>query len=313
MSHLDFYLAQINVSRMIAPLSDPLMRGFAEQLHTINALADSALGFVWRLQGTHGDATDLRSPLGDDILVNVSVWESLESLKAYAYKTAHVTAMRDRRNWFTRMDEEHLALWWVSAGQLPTLEEAIERLQILREQGETERAFTFRKSFSAPEPETKIEIGYVPGILGKISELFALHFAKSHGFGLAFEAKVAVEMAEFLGRYDENRDLQLSLHKGREILGGLSVDGQNAETNGARLRWFILSENAGEGGWGSKLLQKAIEHCCHQGYPSLFLTTVSGLAASRHLYEKHGFTLISEVEDRTWGTLSTEQCWRLNL
>ncbi len=298
---------------MIAPLSDPIMAGFVEQISQLNALADTSPGFVWRLQGTHGDATDLRSPLGEEVLVNLSVWESLESLKAYAYKTAHVSAMRNRREWFYRMDEEHLALWWVLAGTVPTLEEAVDRLRTLRERGETERAFTFRKPFPPPEPKTEIAAGYVPGILGTVSGLFALHFSRSHGFGASFEAKVASEFAAFLKRYDEQRDLQLVLKRGGRILGGISVDGLNAEREGARLRWFILSEEARGGGWGRKLLSEALRFCDAHRYSRVYLTTVAGLDASRHLYEQSGFCLISETENTTWGSISLEQIWERTL
>ena len=304
-----FHLAQINVSKMIAPLSDPLMAGFVEQLPVLNALADDAPGFVWRLQGTHGDATGLRSPLGDDILVNVSVWTSLETMKDYAYKTAHLTVMRDRKSWFARLAEEHLALWWIPAGHLPTLDEAVCRLQILREQGETAEAFTFRKPFPAPVPEIQIVEGYVPGVIGVVSALFATYFAESHGFGLRFEAKVATELADFLEDYDSERDLQLVLKQGDQILGGISVDGRENSQYSARLRWFILSEEARGDGWGRKLLDTALEFCRAKNYGRVYLTTVAGLEASRQLYEKYGFRLASEIEDETWGTRSLEQTW----
>src|SRR5215210_6543089 len=110
------HLAQINIGRMRAPLDSPVMADFVSQLDTINALAETSPGFVWRLQGEGNDATSLR-PFDDDfIIVNMSVWESLDDLRAYVYKSAHTAAMRRRREWFEHFDGAYVALWWVEAG-----------------------------------------------------------------------------------------------------------------------------------------------------------------------------------------------------
>jgi hypothetical protein len=108
MSHA-YRLAQINLARMIAPLGDPVLAEFVAQLEPINALADHSPGFVWRLQSASGNATDI-CPLEDpSVLVNMSVWESLESLHAYVYKSAHAGVMRDRKRWFKRYDGPYYA------------------------------------------------------------------------------------------------------------------------------------------------------------------------------------------------------------
>ncbi|MFN8441105.1 MAG: DUF3291 domain-containing protein [Caldilineaceae bacterium] len=146
---MTYHLAQLNIARMLAPIDDPLLAEFVANLDRINALADHAPGFVWRLQNESGNATELR-PFEDDLMiVNMSVWESLASLKEYVYKSAHAEIMRKRRQWFEKMDETFTVLWWVPAGTIPTIEEAKERLQHLRHHGETAYAFSFRRNFDS--------------------------------------------------------------------------------------------------------------------------------------------------------------------
>jgi hypothetical protein len=146
------HLAEINVARMRAPLTDPMMAGFVAQLEAVNASADAAPGFVWRLQTSDGDATALRVFAEDDILVNLSVWETLEDLFAFTYKGGHVGAYRARGDWFHRPTEAVLALWWIAAGELPTVEDAKARLDHLRAHGPSPHAFTFKSRFP-PEAE----------------------------------------------------------------------------------------------------------------------------------------------------------------
>lgn len=138
------HLAQINIARLLAPIDDPLIADFVRQLDDINALAESSPGFVWRLKEESGNATNI-DVFGDSLLiVNMSVWESIEDLKNFAYKSAHVQVFRDRTRWFEKMEVAHMALWWVPAGTLPTAEEGRDRLLYLREHGESDWAFTFR-------------------------------------------------------------------------------------------------------------------------------------------------------------------------
>lgn len=139
-----FQLAQINIATMKMPLDSPQMAGFVSRLAEINALADQSPGFVWRLQTDEGDATYLRPFEDDRILVNMSVWESVEALKNYTYRTAHAELLRDRRNWFEAFSGTYLALWWVPAGHRPGIDEAKERLLHLGEHGPSPFAFTFK-------------------------------------------------------------------------------------------------------------------------------------------------------------------------
>ncbi len=150
MSTADFHLAQINIGRILAPMDDPIMKRFVEWLDPINALADRSPGFVWRLQTAEGDATSIRVFDDEMMIINMSVWESVETLKNYVYYTAHVELLKERREWFERMDKIHYALWWVPAGHRPTAEEGRERVEYLQTHGDSARAFTFSKTF-APE------------------------------------------------------------------------------------------------------------------------------------------------------------------
>ena len=147
-----YHLAQVNIGRVLAPLSDPLMAGFVEKLDEVNALADASPGFIWRLQTPEGNATAVRPYDDDAILVNMSVWASLEALDhfVYALESEHRQVMKQRRSWFERFDGPYLALWWVPEGHIPTVEEAKARLESLRLSGETAFAFSFKHPFPAP-------------------------------------------------------------------------------------------------------------------------------------------------------------------
>ena len=144
------HLAQLNIARLRAPIDDPLIADFAGALVEVNALADAAPGFVWRLQTEEGDATSVRAFDDDAVIVNLSLWASLEALGDYVYRSDHTAFLRRRAEWFERMSEASVVLWWVPAGHLPDTAEAVERLEHLRAHGPTPEAFTFRQPFAAP-------------------------------------------------------------------------------------------------------------------------------------------------------------------
>lgn len=147
----DLHIAQVNIGRIKAPLEDPLMAGFVGQLDEINALADRSPGFVWRLQTPAGNATYLRPYDDDRILVNLSVWETLEHLQHYVYRSAHAELIRQRQAWFEKFAGAFMALWWVPAGHRPGVDEARKRLAHLDAHGPTPFAFTFKTPFPADE------------------------------------------------------------------------------------------------------------------------------------------------------------------
>ena len=152
-----------------------------------------------------------------------------------------------------------------------------------------------------------IDKGYIPGCIGRVSELHALYYSNLVGFGLTFEARVARELAEFCSRYDEQRDgLWLATLAGR-IHGSIAIDGLHAKGEGAHLRWFITSNEIRGTGIGTSLLSSAMDFCRVKGYRRIYLWTFSGLDAARHLYEKFGFELVKQQRGSQWGVEVDEQ------
>jgi len=141
-----YQLAQFNVGLMKEPLESPSMAEFVANLDRVNALAEAAPGFVWRLQTDEGDATALR-PMGEMALVNMSMWKDVAALNDFVYKSGHVEIMRRRREWFERIVEAYVVLWWVPSQHRPDVAEGIARLEHLRAHGPTPHAFNFRKAF----------------------------------------------------------------------------------------------------------------------------------------------------------------------
>jgi len=147
----DWQLAQANIARAVAPMDDPAMAEFMALLDSVNALAESSPGFVWRLKSDSGNATDI--PITDDPMeiLNLSVWESADALFDFVYRTRHTPVMARRREWFEMPARPHMVLWWVEAGHRPTVAEAIARLDLLAGKGPMPDAFTFKQRFPAPE------------------------------------------------------------------------------------------------------------------------------------------------------------------
>jgi hypothetical protein len=152
----NYQLAQLNIAALKAPLDSPELKDFVDNLDRINALAEDSPGFAWRLKGDGNDATSLR-PLGEEIIVNMSVWRDVDSLRNFTYKSAHVAILRRKREWFTRPTEAVYVLWWIPAGHEPTLAEAAERLQHLRKHGSSAAAFNFGEAYSAPDAQNASE------------------------------------------------------------------------------------------------------------------------------------------------------------
>ena len=147
MSKKNYHLAQVNIATMKFPLDDPRMEGFVSRLDEINALAESSEGFVWRLKDETGNATNISAFPDPMLIVNMSVWESPETLKNYVYKSMHVEVMRMRKEWFHLMKEAYYVLWWIPAGHEPTVEEAKEKLELLQSRGPSSEAFDFKHVF----------------------------------------------------------------------------------------------------------------------------------------------------------------------
>lgn len=148
---MNYHLAQLNVGTLRQPIEHPDTAGFANDLDRLNALAEAAPGFVWRLEGDGGNATDLVYYDDPRKIVNMSVWENVEALKNYVYKTVHVESFKRRTEWFESPAQPHLVLWWVLEGHRPDIKEAEERLQMIRSKGPSAEAFSFANV--APKPD----------------------------------------------------------------------------------------------------------------------------------------------------------------
>jgi hypothetical protein len=146
-----YHLAEVNIARMLAPLDDPIMDEFVANLVPINTLAEKSPGFVWRLQSEEGDATALRVFDDERIIINLTVWESVDALFQFAYNSQHTDFFRRRKEWFEKMDKPVLVMWWVPEGHNPTPAEAKEKLELLEKYGPTPLAFTFKQRFTVEE------------------------------------------------------------------------------------------------------------------------------------------------------------------
>jgi hypothetical protein len=147
---MTWHIAQLNVAHPLAPIDSPQLEAFVAQLDEINALAERSAGFVWRLASASGNATDIQVQDEPALIVNLTVWQSVEALFDFTYRTAHAKVMARRREWFARAVEAWMVLWWIPAGQVPTLAEARARLAHLREHGPSAHAFTFKERHPAP-------------------------------------------------------------------------------------------------------------------------------------------------------------------
>jgi len=157
----------------------------------------------------------------------------------------------------------------------------------------------------------KITSGYIPGSIGRVVELHGTYYHTHWGFGPFFESKVAAEMAEFIGRYDEDQDGFWMVSLGDRVEGSITIDGIHAKDERAHLRWFIVSDSLRGKGAGNLLIQKAVEFCRNKKYERVFLWTFEGLHAARHLYEKNGFQLVEQQKGQQWGIVVKEQRFEL--
>lgn len=154
---------------------------------------------------------------------------------------------------------------------------------------------------------------YMPGLLGRITELHAGYYYRHWGFDLFFETKVAAELADFLQRFDSTRDGLWVAMMDDHIIGAIAVNGRDAATIGARLRWLIVAPEYQGRGYGKQLMRAAMDFCRQTRFKRIFLTTFAGLDTARHLYEQEGFRVVVEQEDAHWGKTVREQTFELML
>lgn len=153
----EYHLAQVNIARMLAPIDSPAMADFVNNLDRINNIAEKNPGFVWRLTGDENNATALRVFEDDFLIINMSVWESIDSLFIFTYASRHSAVLKRKKEWFHKMADMHMCFWYVEAGHEPSPEEAKQRFQYLNSHGESPYAFSFKGKFSAEDAIT-----YVP-------------------------------------------------------------------------------------------------------------------------------------------------------
>jgi hypothetical protein len=143
-------LAQYNIAWIVAPLDDPVMADFTDNIDAINRLAEQAPGFVWRHQTAEGNSTSIRVRDDERIIINFSTWESVDALFRFAFYSGHAEYYRRRNEWFTHEDSPYAVLWWVPEGHEPAVQEAEERLALLKAHGPSPEAFTFKSRFQPP-------------------------------------------------------------------------------------------------------------------------------------------------------------------
>lgn len=147
---MTYHLAELNIARMLYEMDDPRFAGFVNRLDEINALAEKSKGFVWRLKTDEGDAMSIRAFDDDKLIINLSVWETIDALFQYTYYTAHAELFKQRQDWFEHIEKPMFVMWWVPKGHTPSLEEAKEKLELIRVQGPTAKAFHFKQRFDPP-------------------------------------------------------------------------------------------------------------------------------------------------------------------
>ena len=159
---MTFHLAQVNIARMRGSPADPVMNGLVSRIEEMNRLAEQTPGFIWRMKAAEATAEALRVFDGwflpfdaGRLFYNMSVWENVETLKDYVFRTAHAQLFRQQDEWMESLDRAHLALWWIPAGHRPTIAESAERLRSVQERGATEFAFTFRQPFPQPASDSR--------------------------------------------------------------------------------------------------------------------------------------------------------------
>jgi hypothetical protein len=148
---MSYHLAQINIGRILGAMDNPIMKEFKDNLDPINALAETSPGFVWRLKGDNNNATEIHVYDDPFLLINMSVWEDVDSLFSYVYKSAHTPYVSRRKEWFEKLTIPMMALWWIPAGHAPTPAEAKARLEHLDRHGATPHAFSFKQRFSVED------------------------------------------------------------------------------------------------------------------------------------------------------------------
>lgn len=278
-------LAQLNIAEMRGPLESPAMADFVANLDRINATAESAKGFIWRLKTDDGNATALR-PMGDHILINVSVWRDVDALKEFVYRSAHAPIMRRRREWFEGLRQANMVLWWVPAGHHPSEAEAIARLEQLRNSGPSADAFTFQVPFAMPSVPANAS---PPGIRIRAEQpqdQAAIHALLAQCFPTAAEAG----LVDALRRTEESFISLVALAAENRIVGHVCFTPvqTSAAHRGMGLAPLAVDESFRRRGVGAALVTSGLARCRQEGFG---WAVVLGNPAH---YRRFGFRAASE-------------------
>jgi hypothetical protein len=147
----EYNIAEINIAKIKGvDINDPVMKEFVDNLDGVNAISESSPGFVWRLKDESNNATNINPYNDEQIIINISVWESIETLENFMYRTFHSNFLKRRKEWFQTFGKVSTAMWWIPKEQFPTIGESVEKLDYLQKNGSTELAFDFRNKFPAP-------------------------------------------------------------------------------------------------------------------------------------------------------------------
>jgi GNAT superfamily N-acetyltransferase len=274
------HLAQLNIGRIVAPLDHPRLEPFVSNLDAVNALAEASPGYVWRLQTDEGDATALRPYPDPDVIVNLTVWESVESLKQFVYQGDHLAIFRRRREFFEVPSQAYVVLWWVPEGHIPSLEEAKDRLDFLRRHGPSPWAFTF----AHVEPALLVERATVddPVAAQLINELNADIMA-THADGNHFWRLTPDDVAPGRGAF-------LVLALGGEPVGCGAVRKLTADE--AELKRMFVRPAARNRKIGAVIVDALEAEARTLGVKRLLLETALYLEPAVRMYERAGFTPI---------------------
>lgn len=148
----DYQIAEINIAKMKGVnIEDPIMKEFVDNLDRVNNLAENSEGFVWRLKDENNDATSFNPYNDEQIIINVSVWENIETLENFIYKTFHTDFLKRRKEWFNTFGKAYTAMWWIPKGQFPTIKEAVHKLDYLQKNGASTIVFDFKNKFPQPK------------------------------------------------------------------------------------------------------------------------------------------------------------------
>ena len=294
MTSKSYNLSQVNISRMIAPLSNPIMADFVAELDSINKLADSTPGFVWRLQTEEGNATSISAYDDELILFNLSVWESIDALKQFVYRSQHGKVMRDRKKWFQKSSGTNMALWWLPMGHIPTVEASKKTLcNILTIMAKVLMLFHSKISFLLRNQLVSIKISkYNSQYQAQIIDLILKIQQKEFGVSITLE-----DQPDLLGipnfYQQDNGNFWVALDKDKVIgtIAAIDIANQNLA-----LRKMFVDSNYRGYGVGKKLLKFLVSWAEERNVREIYLGTIDKFKVAHKFYEKNNFVRVTKSE-----------------